>query len=220
MIKFNTILFDVDGVLIDSEKIYQSCWISAAKENGYFMSKEQALQLRSLDSTLAKELFLKWYGTKESYMNIRTSRKIVMQQFLSKNKLTLKTGAIETLKYLKENNFCLSVVTSSDFEKAEKYLNSVGIYDFFTKIISTKSVDKGKPYPDVYLYACQQLNISPKECFAIEDSPNGVKSAHTAGCRTVMIPDLTPYTDDLADYVDACYSDLKEFLKEEFLNKI
>lgn len=220
MIKFNTILFDVDGVLIDSEKIYQLCWISAAKENGYFMSKEQALQLRSLDRTLAKELFLKWYGTKEAYLNIRTSRKIVMQQFLSKNKLTLKAGAIETLKYFKENNFCLSVVTSSDFEKAEKYLNSVGIYDFFTKIISTKSVDKGKPYPDVYLYACQQLNISPKECFAIEDSPNGVKSAHTAGCRTVMIPDLTPYTDDLADYVDACYSDLNEFLKEEFLNKI
>lgn len=220
MTKINTILFDVDGVLIDSEKIYQKFWIVAAKKEGYVMSKEQALQLRSLDSTLAQDLFEKWYNIKDTYSNIRATRKKLMQLYLSQNKLELKTGVIETLSYLKEHNFCLAVVTASDFEKAKSYLNSVGIDEFFTKIISTKMVKKGKPFPDVYQYACQQLNVLPKDCFAIEDSPNGVESASKAGCRTIMIPDLSPYSDDLKDYVYAHYLDLQLFLKREIVGDL
>lgn len=220
MADLRTILFDVDGVLIDSERIYQSCWLQAAKQEGYAMCPEQALQLRSLDSRLAEKLFLQWYGNPTAYSAVRAARKNIMNQYLQNHPLTLKSGVKETLSYLKQHNYCLAVVTASNLEKAKAYLHNVALDDYFTHIISTQLVLKGKPFPDVYLYACTQLKQEPQQCLAVEDSPNGVKAAHTAGCRTIMIPDLTPYTNEVAAYVDACYNDFAQFLQYEIIRSI
>ena len=197
------ILFDIDGVLIDSERVYHVCWREAARQNGYQLSPEQAWQLRSLDSRLAGQLVEKWYGTPLAYPAIRATRKKLMQEYLAAHPLALKPGVKEVLEYLQKNQFLLAVVTAADIDKATAYLHSVGIDSYFSKIICAKMVERGKPFPDVYEWACQQLQVSPQNCLAVEDSPNGVKSAHQAGCRTIMIPDLTPYTADLAEFVDA-----------------
>ena len=210
-----TILFDLDGVLIDTEKLYQCFWVQAANIQGYNMTKEQALQLRSLDSNFAQKLFEQWYKNPSAYLQIRAKRKELMQQYLQDNPLVAKPFVKETLHLLKNKGFNMAVVTAADQDRAISYLQSIGLDSFFTQIISTKTVAKGKPFPDVYLYACEQLDLSPSACFAVEDSPNGVKSAHTAGCRTIMIPDLTPYTDDLTDFVDAHYANLLQFYIKE-----
>lgn len=76
-------------------------------------------------------------------------------------------------------------------ERTTRYLNQVGLYDYFDKLISCTMVEFGKPAPDVYLYACKELNLAPSSCIAIEDSPNGVKSAFDAGCKVIMVPDQT-----------------------------
>ncbi len=217
MSNLSTVLFDVDGVLLDTEKIYQTCWLQGAQQMGYVMQPQQALQLRSLDSRLASELFEKWYKTAQAYPLIRAARKQLMADYLKKHPLCLKPGVLDALRALENRQIGLAVVTASDYEKAILFLQDVGIASYFTHIISTKMVSKGKPFPDVYKYACEQLKVLPQECYAIEDSPNGVKAAHTAGCHTIMIPDLTPYTLDLNTYVDAYYENLIQFVQHEIV---
>ncbi len=78
-----------------------------------------------------------------------------------------------------------------------QHLESIGVRDQFDKIVSAKQVAHGKPAPDVYLYACEQIGEKPQDCIAVEDSPNGIKSAYAAGCKPVMVPDLTPPDEEL-----------------------
>ena len=95
------------------------------------------------------------------------------------------------MEYLKANNIPAAVATATDYERTEKYLTQVGVFEYFSKIVCATMVESGKPKPDIYIYAAQQLGLAPSECLALEDSPNGVRSASSAGCVTVMVPDLT-----------------------------
>ncbi len=201
--KFKAILLDVDGVLVDSEKVFNICWRKAAELEGYEMSFEQALELRSLDSSLAKELFLSWYGEEMAYPAIRQRRKIVMVEYNKCHTLEAKKGVNEFLKEMQKYPIKLAIVTSSPATRISEYLKSVGIdISLFDEVITTEHVKRGKPFPDVYQYACSAIGCSPAECIAVEDSPNGVKSAHSAGCYTIMIPDLSPFDKDLFRFVD------------------
>lgn len=211
--KFKAILLDVDGVLVDSEKVFNACWRKAAEEEGYEMTFDQALELRSLDSSLAKDLFKKWYGDEEAYTAIRQRRKAIMAERNKTEKLEGKPGVVEFLKALRTLPIRVIIVTSSPIERITEYLGSVGIdIDLFDDVVTTEKVKRGKPFPDVYQYACETLGYYPGDCIAVEDSPNGVMSAHQAGCYTVMIPDLSPYTIKLEKNVDLLRDDLNQIL--------
>lgn len=200
---YKAIFIDVDGVLVDSEKVFNFCWRKAAEKEGYEMTYEQALQLRSLDSQLAKELFMKWYEDERAYPAIRSARKIIMAEQILEEPLKAKEGVQDFLNNVKNSSIKVAIVTSSPISRINAYLASVGIdVSLFDKIITTEQVKRGKPYPDVYQHACSFLGLPPHECIAVEDSPNGVRAAHSAGCLTVMIPDLTPYDETLNEFVD------------------
>ena len=201
--RYKVVFLDVDGVLVDSEKVFNVCWRKAAEREGYQMTYEQALQLRSLDATLAKKLFLQWYGSEDAYPAIRASRKLIMAELISSEPLVAKDGVLYFLNTVGDMSIKIAIVTSSPVSRIASYLASVGIdISLFDKIITTEQVKRGKPFPDVYLFACNEMGCQPSECIAVEDSPNGVKSAHGAGCYTVMVPDLSPCTDDLRPYVN------------------
>lgn len=201
--KYKAIFLDVDGVLVDSEKVFNACWRQAAEDEGYEMTFEQALELRSLDSSLAKELFKRWYGHEEAYPAIRQRRKAIMAERNKEEKLEAKLGVLEFLQQLKMLPIKVMIVTSSPVSRITEYLNTVGIsMDLFDGVITTESVHRGKPFPDVYQYACEAVGLSPEQCVAVEDSPNGVKSAHEAGCYTVMVPDLSQCSEGLEQYLD------------------
>lgn len=200
---FKAIFLDVDGVLVDSEKVFNACWRKAAEREGYAMTYEQAIELRSLDSSLAKDLFRSWYGNDNAYQTIRSARKAIMAEEIDKEPLCIKAGVSSFLDAVKNMPIEVAIVTSSPADRITSYLASVGIdVSLFDSVITTERVDRGKPYPDVYLYACKYMRFRPGQCMAIEDSPNGVKAAHTAGCYTVMIPDLTPCIDSIKSFVD------------------
>lgn len=95
------------------------------------------------------------------------------------------------LDYLTSHGYRTAVATATNIERAEEYLKKIGVYDKFETIICGNMLENGKPCPDIYLYACEKLGLEPSQCMALEDSPNGVKSASSAGCVTVMVPDLT-----------------------------
>lgn len=193
-----TMIFDMDGTLIDTEKYFRKCWPKAASHFGYHMTDEQALALRSLGRPFAPIKFREMFGEDVDYAKIRTYRKILMEAEIEKNGIQLKEGAVELLKFLKEKGVTTAVATASDMERTTRYLQSVGIYKYFDKLISATMVPQGKPAPDIYLYACQELGVKPKDAFAIEDSPNGVISGYRAGCKVIMVPDQTQADEKLS----------------------
>lgn len=185
------VLFDMDGVLIDTEKYLTQFWQQAAAEAGLSLTMEDCYQFRSFASKFASVAFQEKYGKEYDYFSIRARRKELMKDHIEKNGIEIKPEVKETLQKLKEKGLQLAVVTATGEERTKQYLTEIGIYDWFDSIICATMVERGKPFPDVYLYACEKIGYRPEECMAVEDSPNGIRSASDAGCKTVMVPDLT-----------------------------
>ena len=184
------VLFDMDGTLIDTEKYYRIFWPKALAACGYTMTDEQALTMRSLGRPFAPRQLKDWYGEDFDYYVVRDKRKEMMEETLDRDGIKCKPGAVELLEDLKKRHITAAVATATDLERTEKYLAMAGLRPYFEKLISATMVAEGKPSPDIYLYACEQIGEAPADCIAVEDSPNGVRSATDAGIRTVMVPDL------------------------------
>lgn len=197
------VIFDMDGLLLDTEKLLVRFWVKAANEFGYPMTKEHALSLRSLHRSFAVPYLKGLFGEAFDYSAVRARRMELMREYFSDNPLELKSSAAELLTYLNEKGIPAAVCTATDQARAREYLSRVGILERFDKIICATMVERGKPMPDIYLYAARELGLMPSECLALEDSPNGVRSAAGAGCVTVMIPDLTDPDSELTDLIYA-----------------
>ncbi|MCR5468378.1 MAG: HAD family phosphatase [Lachnospiraceae bacterium] len=202
------VLFDMDGVLLDSEKIYIACWVKAGQALGLEFQYENALELRSLERPSAIKSFEKWYGDGSWWKKVYDKRVEFMAEELKKNPIELKPYAVETLNALKERGYKTALVTATDYETAIKRVKDAGLFDYLDEIVSAKSVEHGKPYPDPYLFACEKIGVKPENTIAVEDSPNGVRSASSAGCKTVMVPDLTEPDEELSKLLYAKCKDL------------
>lgn len=202
------VLFDMDGTLIDTEKYYRIFWPKALAQFGYHMTDEQVLFMRSLGRPFAPKQLKEWFGEELDYYAVRDCRKQLMEEHLDRVGIELKPGAVEILEELKKRGILAAVATATDLERTEKYLQKVGLREYFDRLISATQVKEGKPSPDIYIYACEQLGLAPEECIAVEDSPNGVKSAYGAGCRVIMVPDQTEPDEELSKLLYACVDSL------------
>ncbi|MCM1089272.1 MAG: HAD family phosphatase [Butyrivibrio sp.] len=196
--QIQAVLFDMDGTLIDTERYYRIFWPKAMAEFGYHMTDEQALSMRSLGRPFAPARLREWFGGEVDYYAVRDMRKKLMEEALMRDGIQVKPGAEALLAFLRENKITTAVVTATDRKRADSYLARTGLSNYFDEVISAVQVEEGKPSPDVYLYACRQLGLTPERCIAVEDSPNGVLSAYRAGCLVVMVPDQTEPDEELA----------------------
>ncbi len=211
------VIFDLDGTLIDTEKWYMKAWPQAMEKYGYSMTYEQALSMRSLGRPYAPEHLKEISGDPDfSYPLIREYRKELMEKYLDENGIELKPFAMEILQKLREKGIVTALGTANDYERTERYLKRIGLFEYFDNIICASMVKRGKPSPDLYQYAVNEIGFAAHECLAVEDSPNGVMSASDAGIPTIMIPDLTEPDEELMQHIYRRYSSLHEFYADIF----
>ena len=210
------VIFDLDGTLTDTEKFYQKAWPEAISHFGFVCEPWMPLELRSLGRPFAPIKFKEWFGDSFDYSKVRAYRKMLIEEYL-KDGIPLKEGAVEILTWLREKGFTVAIATANDLERTNRYLKRAGLDGYFDKIICADMVKQGKPAPDIYSFAVTSLGLQPCETVAVEDSPNGVRSASKAGCLTVMIPDLSEPDEELNKLLwaraDSLF-DLKDLLSD------
>lgn len=208
------VIFDMDGTLIDTEKYYRIAWKYALESFGYHPTEEQLLMFRSLGRPFSSAYLKKTFGEELEYEQVRKVRQGRFNELVETQGIQLKPGAKEILTFLREKNIVTAIATCTNIERANQYLKQIGLYDLLDRVISASMVETGKPAPDIYLYACKELNLNPANCMAVEDSPNGIHSAHDADCNVVMVPDQSPADDEirkiLYGYEDSLF-DLKKY---------
>lgn len=188
-ISIKGLLFDMDGLILDTEKLYTRFWQEAANALGYPMTKEQAIGMRSLNRVFGAAKLQSYFDVPVDYEAVRNKRIELMNAFIEKEGVEAKPGIGELLSFLKEKGIKTAIATSSPIERTTKYLASVGLGNAFDELISGYMVEKGKPEPDIYLLAAKKLGLLPSECLALEDSKSGLLSGSRAGCYPIMIPD-------------------------------
>ena len=206
------IFFDLDGTLIDTEPLYFRFWKEACLFYGFVLKDEDALKFRSWEKESASEYLTKISNGKLDYSTVRKKRIELMNKYLLTHQIRLKSGAIDCLNYLYQKEKKIYIVTANEVNKAKNIIDSLGFLHLIEGIISAKDVKRGKPFPYVYLKACEMVNKKPNEVVVFEDSPNGLMSSNAAGCFTVMVEDLSAYQEDM-DYVDAVLTSLDELIQ-------
>lgn len=207
------VIFDLDGTLIDTERIYRQVWPLAIKDMGHEMVDNQYLQMRSLGRPFAPLKMKEWFGEDFDYNEARRIRKGYFDAYVEKYGIDVKKGAFELLEYLHKKNIITAIATATDIPRATAFLKQVGLDGHFDKVISAVDVKEGKPSPYVYEYACAELGFKPKDCVAVEDAPNGITAAYRAGLRVIMVPDASEPSEEDNSKIIACVKSLDEIME-------
>ena len=186
------ILLDLDGVILDSESIAQPLWRKLLPTYISTQLWEKCLGMNAHDELQVFQRVLGW--TENQYANFQSLVNLGIPAY----PIPFQPGALELMNWLQDNHFISAVVTSSSMSSVRRKLN--GRVLPVNAIITGEQVTSGKPYPAIYQLACNQLKVDPKECIAIEDSPNGVQSALSAGVGKIyMIEDTVSIPTELVD---------------------
>ena len=183
------VVFDLDGTLLDTEKLYRRFWVEAARRMGYPMEDRHALMIRSMAADMAEPLLKREVCPAFDYHAVRALRRQIMEDYIDENGVEPKPGLLPMIRDLQRMRMRVALATATPEVRARKYLRMVGVEDAFDAVACAEMVAHGKPAPDVYLLAAQKLNLPPEELLGVEDSPSGVRSAHSAGMTVAMIPD-------------------------------
>ena len=206
--KIKGLIFDMDGLLIDTEKLSYEALVYDCRHRGYELTLELFLSIRSLSIPKCEEKFKGYFGQDFDFQDSFDKHFLYMREHIDKYGVPMKKGADSILKYARSKGLRVALATSTPLGIAEGYLRSLGLWEYFDKVQSAADIKNGKPAPDVYLAAAKLLELEPCECMAFEDSPNGVRSASSAGCVTVMVPDLSGPDEELEKLIYACAEDL------------
>jgi HAD superfamily hydrolase (TIGR01509 family) len=184
------VIFDMDGLLLDTERIALATFIEACRECHYEPKLEIYHQCVGTTYAKAKEILLEGYGKDFPFDAVsKLWEKRFDEETLDKP-VPLKEGAMSLLQWLKRNGTMKALVTSTKQSDAIRRLANAGILGYFRFILGGDQISKGKPDPEIYLAACERIGEIPAVCLALEDSDNGVRSAVKAGLQVIQVPDL------------------------------
>lgn len=208
--EIKAVVFDMDGLMIDSERIVQHSWSIVGRRLGYDNLGEDIYYTMGLNLTGRENYFKVKYGKEFPFQKFLTDYKREFYDYVEKNGIDVKPGLYQLLETLKKLGIPMAVATSTNRESAMKHLESKKIVPYFKGMVFGDMVTESKPSPEIYLKACQLIDINPKHAIALEDSFNGIKAAYAAGMMPLMVPDLIKDTSEVDDLLFAKKSDLLE----------
>ncbi len=211
------VVFDMDGVIFDSERLILVCWEKVGQKHGLVGIKEAALDCIGTNAVKTKEIMKEHYGEAFPYEAYSKEASVMFHEVVDRDGLPVKKGVRELMEYLKAQSIPMALASSTRLQVVTQELQQAGLYKYFRAVVGGDQLKRSKPAPDIYLAACEKLGVEPADAYAIEDSYNGIRSSHSAGMRPIMVPDLLPATEEMYEKSVAVLDNLvmvKDFFQE------
>lgn len=195
----DAVVFDMDGVIFDSERLVLECWEKIGAEYHLEGMREAFLPCIGTNNTRTREIVLEYYGEDFPYDEFCRESSRLYHSIVDQGGLPVKTGVRELLSYLQDSRIPVAVASSTRLAVVTQELQQAGLYRYFGVVMGGDQLKRSKPEPDIYLMTCEKLGVRPEHSFAIEDSYNGIRSAYNAGMKPIMVPDMLPPTEEMQD---------------------
>ena len=205
---YKAVVFDMDGVIFDSERLVIECWKVIADKYGVQGIEEACQEVLGVNAVETREKFLKRYGADFPYDAYKSEISKLFHDLYDGGRLPTKKGVVELLQYLKEEGVKVALASSTRSAVVRQELTDAGLIEYFQVVIGGDMVSRSKPQPDIFLKTCEELGVEPKETFAIEDSYNGIRAAAAGKLHPLMVPDLMPPTAEMKALSEAIFEDL------------
>ncbi len=194
---FKAVVFDMDGVIFDSERAVRDCWKIIADRYDIPDIETTYMACLGVNAPGTKRIMQNRYGDDFPYDAYRAEASSIFHSRYGNGRLPMKPGVTELLSTLRARGVLIALASSTRREVVVEELTDAGIISYFHKIICGDMVEKSKPAPDIFRKACEELQVAPEDAYAIEDSYNGIRSAQAAGLHPIMVPDLSEPTKEM-----------------------
>ena len=210
------VIFDMDGVIFDTEKVYLDIWIEVFEKYGYKMTKELYVNVMGTGRKNVIKTFLENFGDDLPIEKMYEEKDNQLFYIIENQGIPLKKGVKELFSMLKERNYKIALGTSAKRERVEKQIKDKWLKESFDAIVCGDDVEKGKPSPDIFLKAAKKIDVEPENCFVVEDSPAGIKAAFSGGMKGIHVEDLKAADEDILKYCEKNFKNLQEI--KEYLS--
>jgi HAD superfamily hydrolase (TIGR01509 family) len=198
-VPFRAVVFDMDGLLLDSERPLFEAWLEAARELGFAFAPELLLGVLGRPGKEGVALFRASLGKEYPYEQVRARAQVLLAATRARG-YRVKEGARALLARLEARGIRCAVASSTRHAQVEDHLTRAGLRSFFQTVVGGDEVERGKPAPDIFLLASQRLTTDPTACLVFEDSEHGARGAIAAGMQVVIVPDLNPPSDEARSF--------------------
>lgn len=211
-------IFDMDGLLFDTERMYRDSWKQSAQQFGLVHNPDFPRAVCGSSGAHMREIILQYYPQVDA--KAFTDDCILRVERELETHVPEKTGVRDILHYFKQHGVRVAVASSSKRATVLHNLKQADILSYFDAVVSGDQVTHGKPAPDIFLLAAQQIGCEPENCYVFEDGTNGIRAGAAAGCTTIMIPDLTPPNAQLEQLCAGIYPSLSDAMNAIAGNEI
>ena len=205
------IIFDMDGLMIDTERLALKAWRLAGTDFGFPISDKIFINMVGRNRRDSDRTLVEIFGADFPIGAVRNRYRAYIDSWIDEGKLSVKPGLLELLGFLDRISMPKAVATSTEYERAVYKLSLTNLLEHFPIVIAGDQVQKGKPAPDIFLAAALRLEVLPKHCLVLEDSDAGIQAAHDAGMTSVMIPDMKLPSEKSRAFAHRVFGALGEF---------